>query len=269
MFRRFTTKADIKLISQLRKQTECSIVKAKEVLLKTNNDYNAALALLNAPTDVSKYKNRESNQGMIGIYNHPSGYFSSMVKLGCETDFVAKNPSFVSLLDAICLTLALKGHIKSPTNIAELDLVPSLQETVVSNTGEFTSTIIDEIAKLTSKFKENINLKEAYMANQPSTVSSAYCHSSIPNLPKGIGNIGTIVSIEHENKLLSIEDRTLLVQFTQKLAQHCCGLNPTDLNDLKSQDYLFGTQNVQNEIGQLQEKLKVGLNLKDFKYITI
>ena len=271
MIRRFTTKADIKLVSQLRKQTECSIIKAKEALLQCNNDYNAALALLNTPTSTSKYQDRVASEGLIGIFNHPFGFHSSMVELNCETDFVAKNPSFVNLCQNIAQTTALKGQSLNQSFVSQIDLENLLQKIVIGEEQELEETVEQAINRITNKVKENIQLKSGFVSNQSDTISSGYAHSSIPNLPKGVGRIATLISLKHEKKLkLDDKVRQNLTIFATKLAQHCCGMAPSTTEDLYIQDYLFGSStSVEQELKKLESSFNLKLEIADFKYLVV
>ena len=67
------TKADIKLVAELRKRTEVSLSKAKEALTETNNDVNAALEWLKKDLIASGAKKKEkvqdriAGEGLIGV----------------------------------------------------------------------------------------------------------------------------------------------------------------------------------------------------------
>lgn len=64
-------KPNIKLLKELRKETEVSMSKAKEALVKTNNDYAKALAWLSEDAQISgakkalKVAGRTASEGLI------------------------------------------------------------------------------------------------------------------------------------------------------------------------------------------------------------
>jgi elongation factor Ts len=68
-----TVKPNIKLLKQIRQETEVSMSKAKEALVKTNNDYAKALAWLSEDAQVSgakkaqKVAGRTAGEGLITI----------------------------------------------------------------------------------------------------------------------------------------------------------------------------------------------------------
>lgn len=66
--RSYTTaavKPNIKLLKELRKETEVSMTKAKEALVKTNNDYAKALAWLSEDAQISGAKKAQKVSGRI------------------------------------------------------------------------------------------------------------------------------------------------------------------------------------------------------------
>ena len=73
-YRFYTTiKPNLKLLQQLRQETQVSITKAKEALIKHNNDYDIALSWILEDSRTSgvakaeKLKGRIAKEGLIGI----------------------------------------------------------------------------------------------------------------------------------------------------------------------------------------------------------
>ena len=98
---RYSTKVNTKLVAQLRKQVDISLSKAKEALIKTNNNYDDALKWLaeneslGAASKANKLADRDTVHGLIAIQT--VGQVTRMVELNCETDFVAKSTLFTQL----------------------------------------------------------------------------------------------------------------------------------------------------------------------------
>ncbi|KAG9087605.1 Elongation factor Ts, mitochondrial, partial [Ceratobasidium sp. 392] len=122
-------KASIKLIAEIRKITDnqTSFAKAKEALLATQNDLDAALAWLEKDNITSgakkaaKVASRVANDGLVGIAVLSDGSSSgkgfgsngvraAMVEVNCETDFVARNELFAKLVTDIAHTAAYLGE---------------------------------------------------------------------------------------------------------------------------------------------------------------
>ncbi|KAF8600814.1 hypothetical protein BDV93DRAFT_525087 [Ceratobasidium sp. AG-I] len=132
-------KASIKLIAEIRKITDnqTSFAKAKEALLATQNDLNAALswlekdAIASGAKKAAKVASRVANDGLVGIVvladggaeagsgagsGKPNPVYSvraAMVEVNCETDFVARNDIFARLVTDIAHTTAFLAEAPS------------------------------------------------------------------------------------------------------------------------------------------------------------
>ena len=97
-----------------------------------------------------KKADREIKSGKVFTYIHGEGRVGSIVKLGCETDFVAKNEEFVKLGNEIAMQIAAM----SPKNIKEL-----LKQDYIR---EPSKKVNDLITDAISKIGENITVAEIY-----------------------------------------------------------------------------------------------------------
>lgn len=90
-------------LAVLRRNTGYSFSLCKKALEANSNDVQAAEEWLNkqaANLEWSKNKNvaaRKTNQGLIALLIR--GQAGSLIELNCETDFVARNENFLSLLN--------------------------------------------------------------------------------------------------------------------------------------------------------------------------
>ncbi len=92
-------------IKKLRAETGAGVVDVKKALDEANGDMDAARDLLRKRGQAKALKkaDRTTNEGFIGSYVHSNGKMSGMVKLLCETDFVARNESFQELANSIAM----------------------------------------------------------------------------------------------------------------------------------------------------------------------
>jgi hypothetical protein len=60
-------KANLSLLSKLRKESFAPLLKVRAALIQTNNDYNASLALLNSQPASVKLAARSTPQGLISL----------------------------------------------------------------------------------------------------------------------------------------------------------------------------------------------------------
>lgn len=99
-----TVKPDIKLLKQIRQETEVSMSKAKEALIQTNNNYAEALAWLSKDAQISgakkaqKVADRAAAEGVLTTASVQvpvqNGYKTTMIEVSL---FVSFFPLFLKL----------------------------------------------------------------------------------------------------------------------------------------------------------------------------
>ena len=98
----------MELIKSLRERTGAGIVDVKKALEESGGDEDAAIRLLRerGAAKAVKKTDREAKEGVIATYLHSNGRVAAMVKLYCETDFVARNDDFQELGRDIAMHVA-------------------------------------------------------------------------------------------------------------------------------------------------------------------
>lgn len=98
----------IELIKQLRQETGASIGECQKALAATNGDYEQAKEWLkkNSVARAEKKSDRQTDEGIVISYIHGNNKIGSLVKLLCETDFVARNPEFKELGQELAMQVA-------------------------------------------------------------------------------------------------------------------------------------------------------------------
>ncbi len=83
-------------IKKLREITGAGIVEVKKALEENNGDEQKAIETLRKSGQVKALKkaDRDASEGIIGMYVHSNQKIAAMVKVLCETDFVARNEDF-------------------------------------------------------------------------------------------------------------------------------------------------------------------------------
>jgi len=101
--------ADISIdeIRRLRELTGVGITDAKAALVEADGNFDTALAAMRKKglTKAEKRGEREARAGVIGTYNH-DGRIGVLVEVNCETDFVARNELFTSLVKDLAMHIA-------------------------------------------------------------------------------------------------------------------------------------------------------------------
>ncbi len=143
-------------ITKLRGLTGAGMMDCKKALIETNGDMDAAVEVLRKKGQAiaAKREDREAAEGCVLAKNE--GDFAAIVALCCETDFVAKNASFVALTQAI-LDAAMANRVKSLDELKEMSLDGR--------------SVADHITDETAKTGEKIELGRYEYLEAPSTTS--------------------------------------------------------------------------------------------------
>ncbi|MGQ9618264.1 MAG: translation elongation factor Ts [Candidatus Aminicenantia bacterium] len=112
----------IEIVRELREKTGISIMECKRALEEAQGDIKKAEEILRIKgyQKAQTKLGRETNQGAIGAYVHSNGKIGVLVEVACETDFVAKNEEFLSLVKSLAMHIAAM----SPKWVSE-DKIPS------------------------------------------------------------------------------------------------------------------------------------------------
>ena len=161
-------------VKELREKTGLGLMDCKKALEGTNGDMELAIEELRKTSGVkaSKKSGRSAADGLIAIESTAQDIF--MIEVNCETDFVARDDSFVSFTKE-----TLQTFIGNPES--------SLEELL--NNG-----IEDNREKLVQKLGENIVVRRVAKTENSSTVGS-YLHSN--------QKIGCIVSLDGGDESLA------------------------------------------------------------------
>ena len=87
-------------VKELREITGVAMMDCKKALVECNGDLEEAKEFLRKKGQAKALKKstRETREGVVFYYKSEDGKRASMVKVACETDFVARNPEFQELV---------------------------------------------------------------------------------------------------------------------------------------------------------------------------
>ena len=143
-------KIDIKLIKQLREETQVSIADCTKALEEAKGDYEKAIELLKKRgiERAEKKASRETAQGLIEAYVHQNGKVGVLLEILCETDFVARTEDFKRLAHEVAMQIAAMN----PKNVEALLKQEYIRDGSV--------TIKNLIKQTIGKLGENIVVKQ-------------------------------------------------------------------------------------------------------------
>ncbi len=116
----------LELIKKIRQQTGAGMVDVKKALEESDNDEKKAIEILRkrGQSKAVKKADRVAKEGIIGSYIHSNEKIGAMVKVYCETDFVARNEEFKELAKDIAMHISAT----SPLVLNPEDVEDSLVE---------------------------------------------------------------------------------------------------------------------------------------------
>ncbi len=162
------TAADVK---KLRDATGAGMMDAKKALTEANGDFEAATEILRVTgaAKVSSRSDREATNGLVAAAG------TTLVQLGAETDFVAKNDEFVALANEIVAAVDAAG-------------ATDLEAAKAVKLGE--GTVEEAVQALAAKIGEKLELSAVAHYEAPVAI---YLHRRSQDLPPQVG-----VMVEYE-----------------------------------------------------------------------
>lgn len=121
------------MLKELREKTGAGIVDCKQTLQETNGDMNKAVEILRKKgmNKAEKKAGRAANEGSVAY--KLEGKKGLVLKVNCETDFVAKTDNFKNFITEALDLIYKKGYPFSTTLPEDLE---TLRKNVVAKVGE-------------------------------------------------------------------------------------------------------------------------------------
>lgn len=96
------------MVKELREKTGAGMMDCKKALVGCEGNMEKAVVFLREKglAAASKRAGRETSEGMVDAYIHMGGKIGVLIEVNCETDFVAKNAQFQSLVHDLALQVA-------------------------------------------------------------------------------------------------------------------------------------------------------------------
>jgi len=157
----------VSAIKALREKTGAGILDCKTALLESEGDITRAIDFLRKKGLASAIKKsgRATDEGSIGSYIHYGGKIGVLVEVNCETDFVARNPEFKTLVKDLAMQVA--GANPVPLYVRKEDIPREVIEhertifTAQAKESKKPEAVIEKIAEgKVKKFIQSICLLE-------------------------------------------------------------------------------------------------------------
>jgi len=161
------------IIKQLREMTGVSVMQCKKALEEAGGDLSKAEVILKKRSTEAAEKKAERTlkAGIIGSYIH-EGAIGAMVLLSCESDFVAKNPEFITLAREIAMQVAATdpkyGTMAEIPSEARDAAVSVFEKEVAGKPADMREKILE--GKLSSYFQDQVLLEQPFIKDETKTV---------------------------------------------------------------------------------------------------
>lgn len=166
-----------KLITQLREQTGVGIIECKNALEEAGGNLEKAIEILRKKGEIKaakKIAERVTKEGLIHAYIHSNGKVGVLLEVDCETDFVARNEEFKSLVHDLAMQIAATNplYIKPedvPASVIEKEKEMYLEEI---RGQEKPPAVVEKIieGKLEKYFEDVCLLKQPFIKDEDITV---------------------------------------------------------------------------------------------------
>lgn len=163
----------------------------------------------------TKLSGRKTAQGLVGI--HIEGQSGAMVEVNCETDFVARNEKFTSLVSEVTRDFFVHGGTQATQTLGIVKESFSEEQLKTLPVGDG-KTLGDKLALAIGSIGENMNLARATrLTTQADTQLVGYCHPSTVDEDLKLGRYGVIVAFKASGPLTEV---------AKQLCVHIIGMNP-------------------------------------------
>ena len=112
----------LELIKKIRERTGAGMVAVKKAIDEANGNEEKAIEILRKQGEGKALKraDKEAKEGVVVSYIHSNNRVGTLIKLLCETDFVARNEDFQQLAKDIAMHVtALNPRFIKPEEVSE------------------------------------------------------------------------------------------------------------------------------------------------------
>ncbi len=190
-----------KLVKELRETTGAGMMDCKSALKETDGDLEAAIDWLRTKglAKAAKKAGRVAAEGLVGI--ETNGTEGAIVEVNSETDFVARNEQFQTLV----------------RDIAQKALNDGTDDLASQTYPGKDISIEDHIKEMVGTIGENMTYRRGEKLSVANGATAGYIHNATV---AGLGKIGVLVALE------STGDAAKLEALGKQIAMHIAATNP-------------------------------------------
>lgn len=161
-------------IKELRDKTGISVMQCKKALEEAEGDMDKAVIILKKKRSdaADKKSDREISAGAVGTYVHNTNEIAALVLLGCETDFVSKNPEFIALSRDIAMQVAATNPGFINRSEVPEEAIQKAKELFGAEVADKPAEMQEKIleGKISSYYREQILMEQPFIKNPDTTI---------------------------------------------------------------------------------------------------
>jgi elongation factor Ts len=194
------------MVKDLRTATDAPMMDCKKALTECDGDMEKAKEFLRdrGMAQTAKKADRVAAEGLLGIKISDTFTSASLVEINSETDFVAKNEGFISLVSNTAAHVFATGTSS----------VEELNETSYE-TGTFSEYFTAQVARIGEKI---VTRRFITLNAGENGIVNGYVHSN--------GRVGVLVALSCDSK----KTADAMVGFVKNVAMHAAAMKPSTLS---------------------------------------
>jgi elongation factor Ts len=151
------------MIKELRERTGAGMADCKKALVESDASMDKAIEYLRVKglAKAAKKAGRIATEGLITQYIHGAGRIGVLLETNCETDFVARNPEFVSFTKEVAMQIAAMNPQYVSDEDVPADLIDKergIRRGAAAESGKPAAVVEKMIEGQISKWKKEICL---------------------------------------------------------------------------------------------------------------
>lgn len=194
------------MVKELRDTSGAGMMDCKTALQENDGDIEAAVDWLRTKglAKAAKKSSRVASEGLVGATSQ--GNSGTVVEVNSETDFVARNELFQTMVNDIVAVAASVG--------GDFD---KLKTTEYPGAGK---SVEEHVSEMVGTIGENMSVRRSTSLSVEQGAVASYIHNSVA---PGLGKIAVLVAIETTGDAAAAE------AFGRQVAMHIAAINPLAL----------------------------------------
>jgi elongation factor Ts len=165
---------DASSVRELRDRTSAGFLDCKIALEEANGDFEKAGEILRKKglAKAIKKASRGTPEGRVGSYIHTNGKIGVLIEVNCETDFVAKNDVFTTLLKDLCMQVAATDPTAVSRETVPQDIIDKERKAYSEEFKDKPDNVRDKIidGKMESFYKEVCLINQPFVKDNDQTI---------------------------------------------------------------------------------------------------